>query len=437
MTFFEQLTNVKNIEEALLQYCHTHPYFLSTTYNPNAPELRKNLLHRRPFAKALSKELVSETFHFGRAKIIEIKPQPDKVRLIHQFSFKDQLVMKLMGQACMPTLEQQMVPTVFSYLPGRSHLDAVRCICQYLKKHRDVYLLRTDITHYTDSILMTPNAPLWKVLEEFITDIDQSNIVPPYVLPLFKEALRPVIDVDGEPSYQQWRGIAMGTALTPIIANLYLASLDKLMLSKGLELYMRFGDDIILADTSKKRLESCNNVFGQKLKDLHLIRQPDKDQCYYLNRAGRKTENSDIFKGSVCFEYLGAKIFATGGVALPNLKQRKILHDIYQRIDRLNKLLQDKPLEERGKILCQSISSAFTNAPLATFYQDLLTQVVSARAQLKQLDYLIARHIVYKLTGMKDARAFRKVSYKQLREWGLISLCYLRNKPKIKAEINV
>ena len=57
-----------------------------------------------------------------------------------------------------------------------------------------------------------------------------------------------------------------------------------------------------------------------------------------------------------------------------------------------------------------------------------LRRVVTDRQQLEQLDYWIARTVVKALSGRRNARAFREIPYRKLRnDWGLISLVAARN----------
>ncbi|OGT31600.1 MAG: hypothetical protein A3E87_05835 [Gammaproteobacteria bacterium RIFCSPHIGHO2_12_FULL_35_23] len=175
--FLEQLSCPTKIAEVLIEFCQTHPYYLANIAT-QGQTLRQELLHRKRYAKILSKEIKQQTFHFDKASIIEIKPQPEKIRLIHKFSLQDQIVMKLMAKICLPQLMQILPPTVFSYLPGKSHFQAISHLCCYLRTHRDIYLLKTDITHYTDSILVNPSAPLWQILENFLQPFSFAPVSP-------------------------------------------------------------------------------------------------------------------------------------------------------------------------------------------------------------------------------------------------------------------
>jgi hypothetical protein len=59
---------------------------------------------------------------------------------------------------------------------------------------------------------------------------------------------------------------------------------------------------------------------------------------------------------------------------------------------------------------------------------NLLRRVVTDRADLRQLDYSIARVVLEAVTGRSSPQEFRQVPYRKMREkWGLISLCQARN----------
>jgi len=418
------LTDPNLIADLFLQFCQRHPQYLSISANSDANDIRKHAIHRKRFAKTIAKSLQNEQFHFGNATLYDIKTAPDKTRTVHQFSVYDKFIMSLMNQACLPELTKQISPYVYSYLPGKSHWQAISHLCRYLSTHRDVYLLRTDITHYTDSIPICEDSPLWSILDDFL--FPNKKDTNPYLQSLFKQALRPIITNDTP--YQQWRGIPMGTPLTPIMANLYLLHLDHAIIHSGIQCYMRFGDDIILADTNPDALLHSNDTLSEQLAMRKLIRQPQKDQYYYLNRAGRKTSTIRPFIGSASFDYLGSRIHACGNAALTKEKMRKLLQDIYMRANRVHHAMENEPLNRKGPVICHAISNALTSHTLFCDYRDLLLIHSDYRGQLKQIDYLIARHIASLLTGIKGVKAFRKVGYRQLRQWGLVSVVQLRNK---------
>ena len=84
--------------------------------------------------------------------------------------------------------------------------------------------------------------------------------------------------------------------------------------------------------------------------------------------------------------------------------------------------------EQALQLLCASaresleVRSALV-LPLAAF----ALHAVDDRAQLRHLDYLVARQASEALSGRRGVRAFRSVSYRSLRRAGLPSLVASRN----------
>jgi hypothetical protein len=57
-----------------------------------------------------------------------------------------------------------------------------------------------------------------------------------------------------------------------------------------------------------------------------------------------------------------------------------------------------------------------------------VARAVTDREQLRELDRQIARIAASAIAGRRGSRAFRQVSYRQLRAWGLPSLLHARNR---------
>jgi hypothetical protein len=86
--------------------------------------------------------------------------------------------------------------------------------------------------------------------------------------------------------------------------------------------------------------------------------------------------------------------------------------------------------ERAGRALCSVVNRALDPHSALTQQRSAiaLRRIVTDRRQLEQLDYWIARIVVHALTGRRDARAFRDVPYRKLRQdWGLVSLVAARN----------
>ena len=80
-------------------------------------------------------------------------------------------------------------------------------------------------------------------------------------------------------------------------------------------------------------------------------------------------------------------------------------------------------------MLCNTINQIFRPEQRgALSASEMLLKVVTDRNQLRQIDYEIALIVAEICSGKKGPRAFRDVSYKQIRRsFGLESICMRRN----------
>jgi hypothetical protein len=109
---------------------------------------------------------------------------------------------------------------------------------------------------------------------------------------------------------------------------------------------------------------------------------------------------------------------------------RALLRELNRRAIRTANASQQKEPAYVGAIVCSAVNRALEPQDRSGRERSasLVRRVVTDRNQLKQLDYWIARIVVGAVTGDTNVRAFRKVSYREIRQkWGLKSVLHARN----------
>ncbi|WP_425358459.1 group II intron reverse transcriptase/maturase [Acetohalobium arabaticum] len=152
---------------------------------------------------------------------------------------KDRIAQAAVKRKIEPIFEKIFCDCSYGFRPGRSQMDAINKVEEY-KEEGYKWVLDADIKGYFDNI----NQDL---LMEFITE----RINDGWVLRMIKSWLTAgVMTEEGYiPSKQ---GTPQGGVISPLLANIYLHQLDKIMTKRGYKI-VRFADDFVILTKSKKK----------------------------------------------------------------------------------------------------------------------------------------------------------------------------------------
>ena len=152
-----------------------------------------------------------------------------------------------------PTLEANFEDCSFAYRQGRSVKQAVARV-ERLRDEGYRWVVDADINSYFDEI---PHEPLLRELSILIPDHG--------LIALVRQWLTCPIRRDHSIAPRS-RGIAQGSPLSPLLANLYLDQLDEAILEENLRL-VRFADDFLILcrrpEQAEQALELTRVILGQ------------------------------------------------------------------------------------------------------------------------------------------------------------------------------
>lgn len=191
----------------------------------------------------------------------------------------DRIVQTAILMVIEPIFENAFHESSFGYRPGRGCKDALREVNTLLKDEY-VYVVDADLEKYFDSI---PHDKLMEEVKLFIADNK--------LLALIEKLLKQSIEEDGK-ELKVGKGTPQGGVLSPLLANLYLHSIDLEMSRQGYRM-VRYADDLLVLTKSKeeaeKALEVLQNLVGSKGLRLNL----------------EKTRLVDTRENKVGFDFLG------------------------------------------------------------------------------------------------------------------------------------
>lgn len=220
------------------------------------PFARRILARRDYYIDKLHEILVTESFipHKGITRRIVEQPR-NKERLISvPRLYPDHVIHWAICIALNKTFMKGMYDHCVGSVPGRGNGAGRKHIEKILKKGKVKYVLKMDVRKFFQHI---DHTKIEELLARKIKD---------------KKALRlisQVIDNGGD-------GLPIGYYTSQWLSNFYLEKVDHYIKEElKIKYYVRNVDDMVLADTNKRKLHKAKRKLDEELKDYNLEIKPD------------------------------------------------------------------------------------------------------------------------------------------------------------------
>lgn len=347
----------------------------------------------------------------------------------------------VVGSALFPLISQNArcygLDGVYSYLPGTTNVAAMRALAAFVRGHRDrygghappVYVLQSDFEHYGDNLPVGPTAALWPIVQEVVALGSPNGAVAPNVWDIITGLARPVVrDQDGA-EFTRLHGVAMGTPLVPILANLAVVPMDRAILSIPGIFYARYNDDFLIAHPDLAALQEADARIDSLLEELGVKRKLQKELRTALCTQADPDAGHAGYQGRNRVDSLGLSVSYAGALSVAPHRQRRFIRRIAARLDGAGPTLAALSAVPRARELVAATNVMLDpKNPFAVSGLVSLLDSTTDRGVLKDLDFRIARKIVQVATGRPGQRGFRRLPPAVLyNEMGLASLVNMRN----------
>jgi RNA-directed DNA polymerase len=185
----------------------------------------------------------------------------------------DRVVQAALRMVIEPIFESRFAEHSYGFRPGRGCKDALRRV-EGLLHAGHTQVVEVDIRNYFETI---PHDRLMGLVRERIAD--------GRVLDLIEGFLKQGVIEETDWPQAKEEGTPQGGVISPLLANLYLDPLDRLMAGEGYEM-VRYADDMVVLCRSHEEALAALSGLKEWMEDAGLALHPEKTRVVDLEPAG-------------------------------------------------------------------------------------------------------------------------------------------------------
>lgn len=200
-------------------------------------------------------------------------PKPDgKQRPLGIPTVRDRIVQAALRHVMEPIFEREFGEHSYGFRPGRGAKDALRRVNGHLQSGYR-YVVDADLKSYFDTIP-----------RDWLMDLVRQRIADGQVLALIQTFLEQGVMED----MREWKpttGTPQGAVISPLLANIYLHPLDKLMQEAGHEM-TRYADDFVILCRTADEARRAMTLVQEWTVQVGLTLHPDKTRIVDMGEPG-------------------------------------------------------------------------------------------------------------------------------------------------------
>jgi RNA-directed DNA polymerase len=227
-----------------------------------------------PQLQKLAEELRTQSYQPAAVKRVWIpKPGSAEQRPLGIPVVRDRVVQTALRNVIEPIFERDFAAQSYGFRPGRGAKDALRRVEELLKGGNH-WVVDADIKGYFDSI---PHQKLMEKVAHKISDGRVLKLIESYLKAGVFEAMK------------GWEATTEGTpqggVVSPLLANIYLDSLDWLIAGAGLQM-VRYADDFVILSRTEQEAQRALALISDWMQGAELKLHPQKTKIVDATQPG-------------------------------------------------------------------------------------------------------------------------------------------------------
>lgn len=273
----------------------------------------------------IQKQIKRPKYDFYPLRLYLAKKKDGGYRPIKIPTVRDRVIQKAIANAIYPYLNSKYKidnEVSYAYINGRKVEDAAKKILEY-RKQGYRYVCKADIKKFFENV---DKVALQNLIFDALPDDSINHLITAAI----------DNDIDTKDfmyyeratgvayKYDQIAGIAQGSPLSPMFANLFLHAFDKEMIDKGL-IMIRYADDMLFLCKSVDEAVRQYHVADDSLKKIGLELYPLRDEV--PGKLWSKDPKYSHARSLENLEFLGLR-FSSGKIYPANSSYKNVMKEI-------------------------------------------------------------------------------------------------------------